>query len=397
MQQHSQKFLRQRKFLVVAPFLVIPFLTMLFWALGGGKGSPAEAIATPQKGINTALPDPKLKDDRKADKMAFYEQATLDSMKSSEQRKAGLFFGFPKQGDTAGGVHLPAPVPNIVTGDPKNIDKNEAKAYAKISELNKLLDESSQPQMPVTKEPLNRPSTSTDGNVDRLENMLRSIQQPSGEDPDMTALNSALDKLLLAQHPEKAHTTKDSGAPKAAAVPVEKPADGLDGFKSASFGNPGKASLEGNTIRATVPETQVLVSGATIRLQLDNDIVVNGATVPAGTFIYGIASLSNERLMVTIATIRAGENIYPANLTLYDEDGMEGIYIPGAITRDAAKQSADQGINSFGVTTLDPSLAGQATAAGIQLAKTAFSRKIKLVRVTVTPGYRVWLKQDLHH
>ncbi len=394
MQQHSQKFLRQRKFLVVAPFLVIPFLTMLFWALGGGKGKPAEAATTSQKGINVNLPDPKLKDDRKADKMAFYEQATLDSLKSSEQRKAGLFFGFPKSTDS-GAALLNGSSPDTMRSPAKYMDKNEARAYAKINELNKLLDQSAQPQPPQEMPGNEKPAASL--NVERLENMLKSIQQPQEEDPDMKQLNTTLDKLLLIQHPEKPAASKDSISIKEDPVTIQKGAGGLTGFKTAAFGIQSPQGTASNTIRATVPEAQVLVSGATIRLQLDNDIVINGMAVPAGTFIYGIASLSNERLMVTIATVRAGENIYPINFQLYDEDGMEGIYVPGAITRDAAKQSADQGLNAFGVTALDPSLAGQATAAGIQLAKTALSRKVKLIRVTVTPGYRVWLKQALHH
>ena len=35
--KHSAKFLRQRKMLLVLPLMVIPFITMAFWALGGGK------------------------------------------------------------------------------------------------------------------------------------------------------------------------------------------------------------------------------------------------------------------------------------------------------------------------------------------------------------------------
>ena len=39
---HSQKFLKQRKFFMVLPLLVIPFLVIIFAALGGGKGATGQ-------------------------------------------------------------------------------------------------------------------------------------------------------------------------------------------------------------------------------------------------------------------------------------------------------------------------------------------------------------------
>ena len=54
--QQSQAFLRKRKMMLVLPLLVIPFLTMAFWALGGGKGNES-VIANEQRGLNLNLPD----------------------------------------------------------------------------------------------------------------------------------------------------------------------------------------------------------------------------------------------------------------------------------------------------------------------------------------------------
>jgi len=35
---------KQRKFLLVLPLLVIPFMTMAFWALGGGKKQNSQIV-----------------------------------------------------------------------------------------------------------------------------------------------------------------------------------------------------------------------------------------------------------------------------------------------------------------------------------------------------------------
>jgi len=43
---------------------------------------------------------------------------------------------------------------------------------------------------------------------------------------------------------------------------------------------------------------------------------------------------------------------------------------------------------------MNQSLKAQATNAGIQAAKGLFSKKIKLVRVTVKAGYKILLKDD---
>ena len=43
-EKHSVKFLRQRKMMLVLPVLIIPFITMGFWALGGGEGQTTQGI-----------------------------------------------------------------------------------------------------------------------------------------------------------------------------------------------------------------------------------------------------------------------------------------------------------------------------------------------------------------
>ena len=81
--QRSQTFQRKRKMMLVLPLLVIPFLTMAFWALGGGKGNKP-VIANEQRGLNLNLPDAKMKDENLTDKLSFYDKADKDSAKLEE-------------------------------------------------------------------------------------------------------------------------------------------------------------------------------------------------------------------------------------------------------------------------------------------------------------------------
>jgi len=67
------KNVKQRKMMLVLPLLVIPFLTMGFWALGGGKGKSETAITS--KGLNLDLPNANPKEDKLTDKRGFYDKA----------------------------------------------------------------------------------------------------------------------------------------------------------------------------------------------------------------------------------------------------------------------------------------------------------------------------------
>ena len=72
-----QQLKRKRKLLLVMPVLVIPFLTAAFWALGGGKGNAATQNSQ-HTGLNSSLPEAKLKDESLLDKLAFYDKAVRD-------------------------------------------------------------------------------------------------------------------------------------------------------------------------------------------------------------------------------------------------------------------------------------------------------------------------------
>ena len=84
----------------------------------------------------------------------------------------------------------------------------------------------------------------------------------------------------------------------------------------------------------------------------------------------------------------------PVALQVYDMDGLTGIYIPGSISRDVAKESAEKSLQGIDITTIDPSVAAQVTGAGITAAKNLLSKKAKLVKVTLKAGYKILLKDN---
>jgi conjugative transposon TraM protein len=156
----------------------------------------------------------------------------------------------------------------------------------------------------------------------------------------------------------------------------------------------GNELSTGRAIEAVIHETQTVVSGSTVKLRLTDDIYVNGILIPRNNFIYGTASLQNDRLGISINSVRYENNLSPVALEVYDLDGLAGIYIPGSVSRDVAKSSAEQGLQNVELSTLNPSLATQATSAGIQATKSLLTKKVKLVKVTLQAGYKVLLKDN---
>lgn len=157
---------------------------------------------------------------------------------------------------------------------------------------------------------------------------------------------------------------------------------------------------EQNAITAEVQETQTLVNGSIIKLRLTTDVYINGTLIPKDQFVFGAVSLSNERLMITINNIRYQNAIFPVALKVYDLDGILGLYVPGAISRDVAKQSADRSVQAIGLSDWDNSLSGQVASAGVEAAKNLVSKRMKLTKVTVKAGYKVLLideKQNQIH
>jgi conjugative transposon TraM protein len=416
-ENHSPKFLRQRKMMLVLPILVIPFITMAFWALGGGQGNTNSSLAENKQGLNLQLPDANLKDDKNADKLAFYNEADKDSLKREEHLRNDPYYKDSILGsqhsilsDTGNLLSTSANYSGLNSSPYKqSTDANERRIYQKINEINKQINQ------PETSAVLtNTANQIPDGNeqfvneVDRLQGMMQQMNDNPQSDPEMEQLNGTLEKILDIQHPDrvKEKLKEKSLKNKEQVFIISKQAvknniSLLDTIKSKQhsenkfYGLEKETnSKEQNTIEAVVHQTQTLVNGAVVKMRLLNDIYLNGSLVPKGSFVFGIAELNDERLEIKINSIRNNNSLFPVKLEVFDMDGLPGIYIPGAISRDVAKQSADNSLQLMELTSVDPSFKAQAAATGINAAKSLLSRKVKQVKVLVKAGYKILLRDN---
>lgn len=372
---------RQRRFFVVLPLLIVPFVTVTFWLMGGGVADPKQN-GEKKTGLNTQLPQAQTKIDSAKDKLTFYDAADADSAKRKEQIRMD-----PYRKDS---VVKPLTHNNIPAREYKN--ENGQNINEKIEQIRRQLSGVSSHSV-AQADKLNT-SASTAPVVERV-----ASQQT---DPEIAALNGTLEKILEIQHPER---VKEKLPQKNATVFVvtSEPAVTDDTFfgqkdsaKKAPTFYQEKTELKSSSdaIQAVIDGEQILKTGALVKLRLLTDVYINGTRILSGSFIYGTAVMENERLKVHISSIRYENILLPVSLMVYDIDGLEGIYIPGSATREVLKESAEQGIESAGGLSFDASFKAQAIAAGIGAAKNLLRKKIKENPVTVKAGYKVLLRDQ---
>jgi len=409
--QHTPEFLKERKFLVVMPLLIIPFLTMAFWALGGGKQSASAFENSNAQGLNATLPQAQFKDQKAQDKMGVYQTVKTDSASSASSgvsesfvKSMGLDAAKARQTDSA----TQRSTANL-TGGPTVADVNEAKIQAKLAAINQQIN---QPEQSNYSGSASAPQSAAD--VKRLELMMKAMNgNGEGNDPEMKQLTQMLQQINDIQNPGNANSRlrnqslKNHGRAYAVMAANDDDDDNSAPDKMqvryASYDGGGKtkkrrsantAETAGNTIQAVVHEDQTLVTGAVIKLRLLDGIYVNGKMIPKGSFVYGTCALNNERLDIKIASIRYLNNILPVALAVYDLDGMEGLYVPGSIGRDAAKNGVGDAVQSMQLMSMDQSIGTQAASAGVEAAKGLFNHKVKQIKVKVKAGYEVLLKDS---
>jgi conjugative transposon TraM protein len=418
----SVKELKKRKMLLILPILTLPFITMLFWTLGGGKGSTGDFVTMDKQGVNIKLPDPKFKEDSALDKMSYYDQAAIDSLKFQDQIKNDPNYSssvFLK--DSLAAYDEASLDPSIFskgktalnTASFKN--QNEQMVYQKLKALESAIanpPKSFDNEQDMREFENGNASDDVSEDMKNLQRMISAVNTPAEPDPELKQLGGMLENILDIQHPERIQEKlrQSSIAQKGKIFAVNKKLDqdrvtSLRGntdskpseAKTNSFYSLDEAAASDeiqNAVEAVIHETQSVVNGSVVKLRLTTDVYINGSLIPRNSFVFGTASLKGERLEIKINAVKFKNSIFPVELSVYDMDGIDGIYIPGAISRDVAKTSVDRSLQNLGIEGLNDSWGVQAAGMGVEAAKTLLSKKAKLIKVVVKAGYQVLLYDE---
>lgn len=156
---------------------------------------------------------------------------------------------------------------------------------------------------------------------------------------------------------------------------------------------------EFSNFRAVIHANSTILNGGRAEIRLLEPLSIKGKIIPKGTIVYGLSNFSTERVKIKITSLQYQNIIYPIELTVYDMDGMEGIYVPNILEVQSAKQASAQGINSIqvpvstsGTASIGTALGLSAINAGTQGAKGYANKKILQQKATLKSNYFIFLK-----
>lgn len=149
----------------------------------------------------------------------------------------------------------------------------------------------------------------------------------------------------------------------------------------------------GNTIEAKVSGEQKVKSGGTLKLVLAQDVVLSdGTLLQKGTPLFGQVELSKNRLQVHISSIRIKNDILPFRKTVYDRDGLAGIYIPDNTTAEIASDATSMAVSNATIGATGSAVVDGTVQVIESVAKGAMQKKQARPTITIKSNYKVLLQ-----
>jgi len=152
-------------------------------------------------------------------------------------------------------------------------------------------------------------------------------------------------------------------------------------------------------IRAMIDRTTKAREGTRLRFKLLDDVTVKGIRLKKGSYLYGIVTgFGQQRVKASINSILVGNKFIKVDLSVFDNDGMEGFYVPESTFREMVKdagsnvaaQSVQFDVNGTG--SLSPEIiALQALQNMYQSASSAVSKNIRKNKAKIKYNTIVYL------
>jgi conjugative transposon TraM protein len=158
-------------------------------------------------------------------------------------------------------------------------------------------------------------------------------------------------------------------------------------------------NVDAPLIKAMIDKTTKAHEGTRLRFKLLDDVTINKVLLKKGTYLYGLVTgFGQQRVKANITSILVGSKFIKVNLSIYDNDGMEGFYVPESAFRDLMKEAGSQAMqqnmqfgNNYGSTLNGESVALQALQNIYQSASSAVSANMRKNRARIKYNTIVYL------
>lgn len=164
------------------------------------------------------------------------------------------------------------------------------------------------------------------------------------------------------------------------------------------FNTLAKDAREPKLIQAIIDENIKAVDGSRVRLRLLDDVEIGKYVVKRGTYLYAtVSGFSSGRVKGSISSILVDDELMKVSLSIYDTDGMEGLYVPNSQFRETSKDVASGAVSgnlnmntgSYGNSLSQWGM--QAATNAYQKTSNAIGKAIKKNKVKLKYGTFVYL------
>lgn len=180
----------------------------------------------------------------------------------------------------------------------------------------------------------------------------------------------------------------------------ERPSEMVKKVKTTSdyFNTLAQNEPEPKLIKAIIDENVKASDGSRVRLRLLDDVEINEHVVKRGTYLYATMSgFSSQRVKGTINSIMVDDELVKVSLSLYDTDGLEGLYVPSSQFRETSKDvasgavSGNMNINTSGTGSSFSQWGMQAIQNAYQKTSNAVGKAIRKNKVKLKYGTFVYI------
>ena len=180
----------------------------------------------------------------------------------------------------------------------------------------------------------------------------------------------------------------------------EKPSEVVKKVKTTSdyFNTLAQNEQEPKLIKAIIDENVKATDGSRVRLRLLDDVEINEHVVKRGSYLYATMSgFSSQRVKGSINSIMVDDELVKVNLSLYDTDGLEGLYVPSSQFRETSKDvasgavSGNMNMNTSGTGSSFSHWGLQAVQNAYQKTSNAIGKAIKKNKVKLKYGTFVYI------
>jgi len=412
--------IQKRKKMLVYPLMVLVFIGIM-WLIFAPSGDKEESKPD---GFNPELPVPK-DETIIDDKRTAYEQEALRNKEESKRRNLQDFaFMIGEEKQASGDKEFPL---GIVQTDVPEVPQNGSSSRKTIQasthayrDVNRQLNSwYEQPDASANKES----QTEMESRIEELERKLTEAEAAkSAEDRQLDLIEKSYQIAAKYSPNEQApsdgqqiQTSTNSLTEKVIPKPVSQVRHNVVSLLAAPMDNDefmeqyakprnmefitaagNEEVKEKNSIRACIYQSVTLSDGKELQLRLLEPMRVGNILIPVNTVLRGSAKIGGERLMITITSIQYADNIIPVDMSVYDMDGMQGIFVPNSAELNAAKEiAANMGTQMGSSITITDDAGSQLAAdlgrSAIQGASQYISKKMREVKVTLKANYKVLL------